>query len=126
MIPASPLVNSMIRFDLIAFAAAIVVSFCWRALRSVSGIRYIFRYSYVRLPLRYISRYKLLLPLANSFVRRRIGSFTFIGFLVLGIFVSFYSLFPITKVQIKNVIKKQTRNKNAPKKSKATENVENN
>ena len=36
------------------------------------------------------------------------------------------SLLPITKVQIKNVIKKQTRNKNAPKKSKATENVENN
>jgi len=52
--------------------------------------------------------------------------FTFIGFLVLGIFVSFYSLFPITKVQIKNEIKKQTRNKNVPKKSKATENVENN
>ncbi|CAG9875806.1 hypothetical protein BOVA115_363 [Bacteroides ovatus] len=40
--------------------------------------------------------------------------------------MSFYSLFPITKVQIKNEIKKQTRNKNVPKKSKATENVENN
>lgn len=68
----------------------------------------------------------LLLPLANSFVRRRIGSFTFIGFLVLGIFVSFHLLFPITKVQIKSGIKKQIRNKNAPKKSKTTENVENN
>lgn len=78
-------------------ASALMTTSKYSLGRSVPGIRYSFRYSYVRLPLRYISRYRLLLPSDKSFIRRRIGSFTFLGFFIRGIIVFFHSLFFVCK-----------------------------
>ena len=90
LMPASPFVIAMIRCDLMALAATSVAWFRLRASSSVSGMMYIFRYSYERLPSLYMSRYKLLFPLLRSFILRRIGSLSFDVFLFLAIAVSPY------------------------------------
>lgn len=85
LMPASPFVIAMIRCDLMALAATIVAWFRLRASPSVSGMMYIFKYSYERLPSLYISKYRLLFPLLRFFILSRIGSLSFDDFLFLAI-----------------------------------------
>jgi len=58
--------------------------------------------------------------LANSFIRRRIGSLTFAGFFTRGIVPPLLLVISVAKLQIKAETEEQIRNKNAPKKSQAT------
>ena len=80
---------------------------------------------YVRLPSRYISRYKLLFPFASSFIRRRIGSLTFAGFFTRCIAPPLLLVISATKVRRTIRIKEQIRNKNVPKKNQTSANTEN-